>query len=190
MSQNTEARSFIQRVQGLLKGAGVSLDDVLQPSLDDEADLRKLFATDRQNPRLNDKHVSLVNIFDTPEYIKTVRARVVKGEEDLTAKYVMPLSETERKKEGKLCMVPNLEEFKKNWSVFTEGSLSQLSDWSNVVAAGGSVLACLSPLPEPAKASKRSIRKYYHSMAYPITSDVDIFLYGMTPEQARCQLFL
>ncbi|KAF9266483.1 ankyrin [Marasmius fiardii PR-910] len=187
MSQNTEAQSFIQRVQALPKGAGVFLDDVLQPSLDDEAELRKIFATDRQNTRLNDKYVGLVDVFDAPEDIRAIRARVVKDEEDLTAEYVMPLSETDRKKEGEPCVVSDLEEFKKNWSVFTEGSLSQLLEWDNVVAAGGAVLACLTPLPESAKASKRAIRKYYHSAAYP-TSDVDLFLYGMTPEEAEVKI--
>ncbi|KAL0574269.1 hypothetical protein V5O48_007677 [Marasmius crinis-equi] len=187
MSQTPEAQSFLQRVQSLPKGPGVSLDDVLQPSLDDETELRKLFATEKQNTRLNDKHVGLVDVFDAPGDIRTIRARVVKDEEDLSAKYVMPLLENERKKEGEPCMVSDLEEFRKNWSVFTEGSLSQLLDWNNVVAAGGSVLACLTPLPEEAKASKRAIRKYYHNNAYP-TSDVDLFLYGMTPEQAEVKI--
>ncbi|KAL0573061.1 hypothetical protein V5O48_008902 [Marasmius crinis-equi] len=187
MPQNTEAQSFLQRVQSLPKGPGVSLDDVLQPSLDDETGLRKLFATEKQNTRLNDKYVGLVDVFDAPEDIRTIRARIVKDEDDLSAKYVMPLLEDERKKEGEPCMVPDLEEFRKNWSVFTEGSLSQLLDWNNVVAAGGSVLACLTPLPEEARASKRAIRKYYHNNAYP-TSDVDLFLYDMTPEQAEIKI--
>jgi hypothetical protein len=36
-------------------------------------------------------------------------------------------------------------------------------------------------------ASKRAISKYYHSAAYP-TSDVDLFLWGMTPEQAEVKI--
>ncbi|KAJ8080933.1 hypothetical protein PM082_017768 [Marasmius tenuissimus] len=188
MSQNPEAQSFLQRVRSLPKGPGVSLNDVLQPSLDEEAELRKLFATDRQNTRLNDKYAGLVDVYDAPDDIRAIRARVVKDEEDaLSAKYVMPLLEEDRKKEGEPCMVPDLDEFKKNWSVFTEGSLSQLLDWDNVVAAGGAVLACLAPLPESAKASKRAMRKYYHNSAYP-TSDVDLFLYGMTPEEAEVKI--
>ncbi|ESK95874.1 ankyrin repeat protein [Moniliophthora roreri MCA 2997] len=187
MSQNSEAQAFIQRVQSLPKEPGVSLDAVLQPSLDDEAELRKRFATDKDNARLKDKYVGLVDVFDAPADIRTIRARVVKDEKDLSAKYVMPLPEANRKKDGEPCMVVDLEEFKKNWSVFTEGSLSQLLDWNNVVAAGGSVLACLMPLPESAKASKRAMRKFYHSAAYP-TSDVDLFLWGMTPEEAEVKI--
>ncbi|TFK59821.1 ankyrin, partial [Pluteus cervinus] len=161
-----------------------SLDEALQPSLDDEADLRKLFATDKGNARLQNPYVGLVDVFGAPVDIRTTRARVVKDEEDWSAKYVLPLTEEQRRKEGTPCMAENFEEFKKNWALFTEGSLSQLVDWNNVVAAGGSVHACLSPLSAEQKASKRSIRKHYHAVAYP-TSDVDLFLWGLTPEQAE-----
>ncbi|KAF9808872.1 hypothetical protein IEO21_07710 [Rhodonia placenta] len=81
-------------------------------------------------------------------------------------------------------MVATLDEFKQNWALFTEGSLSQLTDWNNVVAAGGAVQACLSPVPAFAKVSKRALRKHFHNTAYP-TSDVDLFLYGLTPEEAE-----
>lgn len=184
MHQNSEAQAFIDRVLALPKGPGVSLESVLQPSLDDEAALRRLFATEKDNNRLKNPYVGLVNVFDAPPDIRTIRARIVKDEEDLNGKYVMPLSPKDRKAEGTACMVPSLEEFQKNWAVFSEGSLSQLLDWNNVVAAGGSVLACLVPLPEEAKVSKRAIRKYYHGSAYP-SSDIDLFLWGLTPQQVR-----
>jgi hypothetical protein len=180
--QTPEAQSFIQRVLGLPKGPGVLLDPVLKPSVDDETDLRRLFATDKAHARLNNPYVGLVDIFDAPADIRMTRARVVKDETDLSAHYVMPLSELNRRQEGTPSMVNDIDDFKKNWGIFSEGSLSQLFDWNNVVAAGGSVLACLTPLSEEAKVSKRSMRKYYHSVAYP-TSDVDLFLWGLTPEQ-------
>jgi hypothetical protein len=100
----------------------------------------------------------------------------------------MPLSDDLRRNEGSPAMVEDLESFKKNWSIFTENSLSQLSDWSNVVAAGGSVQACLIPLPKPATASKRATRKYYHGKAFP-SSDVDLFLYGLTKQEVDCTPF-
>lgn len=181
-TQTTEANAFIERVITLPKGP-VFLDEVLQPSLHDEAELRRLFATDKTNARLSNPYVGLVDVFSAPADIRTTRARVVKDEDDLAAKYIMPLSEADRRKEGMPSLVNDLDEFKKNWSIFSEGSLSQLLDWSNVVAAGGAVLACLLPLSDTEKASKRSIRKHYHSVAYP-TSDVDLFLWGLTPEQA------
>lgn len=183
MPQNKEATQFLSRIAMLPKG-NVSLDAVLQPSLDDEADLRKLFATDKRNARLKDIHAGLVDIFAAPSDIRTTRARVVTSDSDRDAQHVMALSDALRRKEGSAAMVDSLEAFKKNWSVFTENSLSQLFDWSNVIAAGGSVQACLMPLPKAETASKRAMRKYYHEKAFP-SSDVDLFLYGLTRQEAE-----
>ena len=184
MPPTPEFEAFITRIEALPPGPGVSIDKALQPSLDEELELRKLFATDRQNERISNPYVGLIDVFDAPESIRTTRSRVIQDDKDLSANYIMPLSESNRRKEGAPSMVADFDEFKKNWSVFTEGSLSQLIDWNNVVAAGGAVLACLAPLDEAAKKSKRSIRKYYHSSAYP-TSDVDLFLWGLTAEQVN-----
>ena len=181
MSQNKEASQFLSRIANLPKGP-VSLDAVLQPSLDDEAELRKLFAIDKGNVRLKDIHVGLVDVFSAPCDVRTTRARVVTDDADRDAQYVMPLPDALRRKEASPAMIESLEAFKKNWAVFTENSLSQLSDWSNVVAAGGSVQACLMPLPKTATASKRAMRKHYHERAFP-SSDVDLFLYGLTPKE-------
>ena len=187
MQPTPEIEAFITRIEALPPGPGVSIDRALQPSLDEESELRKLFATDRQNQRLSNPYVGLVDVFDAPEAIRTTRSRVVQDDKDLSANYVMPLSEINRREEGSPSAVADLDEFKKNWSVFTEGSLSQLLDWNNVVAAGGAVLACLTPLDKDAKVSKRTIRKYYHSSAYP-SSDVDLFLWGMNAEEVNEQL--
>ncbi|KAL4261679.1 Ankyrin repeat protein [Pleurotus pulmonarius] len=190
MPQSPEAELFLDRVLALPDGP-VVLDDVLQPSLEDEAVLRTLFATDRDNARLKDIHVGLVDVFDAPSAIRTTRARTVKDEEDLSAQHIMPLAADDRRKEGTPCAVETLEDFKKNWAVFTEGSLSALPlgthGWNNVVAAGGSVLACVAPVPDEAKTSKRNMRKWYHTEKYP-TSDVDLFLHGLTAEQAEVRI--
>ena len=186
MSQNKEASQFLSRIAGLPEGS-VSLDDVLQPSLDDEAELRKLFATDKGNARLSDIHVGLVDVFAAPSDIRTTRARVIKDDADRDAQHVMALPSSLRREEGTPAMVENLEAFKKNWNIFTENSLSQLADWSNVIAAGGSVQACLMPLPKAAAGSKRAMRKYFHEKAFP-SSDVDLFLYGLTVEEV-CYVF-
>lgn len=187
MPQNKEATAFLERIKALPEGPGVSLDDALKPSIEDETELRQYFASDRGNARLQDPYVGLVDVFDAPADIRTTRARIVKDDEDLIAKHILPVNKEARRPEGAPSTVESLDEFKKNWSIFTEGSLSQLLDWNNVVAAGGSVLACLTPLKEENKVSKRAIRKHYHSVAYP-TSDVDLFLWGLTPEQV-CSFF-
>lgn len=183
MVQTTETQAFLARIASLPKGPGVNLDRVLQPSLDHETELRRLLATDRSNTRLSNPYVGLVDVFAASSDIRITRARVIKDDQDLNAKYVMPLAEDKRRKEGEPCMVDDLDEFKRNWNIFSEGSLSQLADWSNVIASGGSVLACLAPLSDVDKASKRAIRKHYHSVGYP-TSDIDLFLWGLTPEEA------
>lgn len=186
MQPTPEIQAFIDRIEALPAGPGVSdsLNAALKPSIDEEIELRKLFANDRQNTRLSNPHVGLVDVFAASDAIRTTRARIVADDDDLSAKYVMPLADAKRRKEGAPAMVNDLEEFKKNWAIFSEGSLSQLIDWSNIVAAGGSVLACLTPLDPEVSKSKRNIRKHYHSSAYP-TSDVDLFLWGLTPEQVR-----
>lgn len=184
MSQNKEATQFLSRVSSLPKGP-VSLDEVLQPFLQDEAELCKLFATDKGNARLRDIRVGLVDIFAAPSDIRTTRARIIKDDADLDTHHVMALPNCLRRKEGSPAMVENLEAFKKNWAIFTEGSLSQLPDWSNVIAAGGSVQACLRPLPKSAAGSKRAMRKYFHDKAFP-SSDVDLFLYGLTVDEVCC----
>ena len=74
MPQNKEATQFLSHIAILPKG-NVSLDVVLQPSLDDEANLRKFFATDKGNVRLKDIHVGLVDIFAAPSDIRTTRRR-------------------------------------------------------------------------------------------------------------------
>ncbi|KAI0926819.1 hypothetical protein AcV5_007507 [Taiwanofungus camphoratus] len=55
-------------------GAFDRLTNLLQPSLDDEAVLRKLFASEKTNARLDDEYVALVNLFDAPADIRTTRA--------------------------------------------------------------------------------------------------------------------
>jgi hypothetical protein len=186
MPQTPEAQAFLSRIAALPKGIPVSLDEPLKPSLDDESELRRLFATDTRNPRLNNPYVGLVDVFDAPADIRTTRARVVQDEFALFEKHLMPLVEARRRKEGTPAMTSSLEEFNQNWSIFSEGSLALL-DWNNVVAAGGSVLACLLPVPDANKVSRRSLRKYFHSSAFP-TSDIDLFLYGLTPEQAEAKI--
>ncbi|KAJ7166061.1 hypothetical protein C8R46DRAFT_847552, partial [Mycena filopes] len=64
--QTAEAQAFLKRVQGLPKGPGVPLDPILKPSLEDETELRRLFATDKTHARLSNPYVGLVDVFDAP----------------------------------------------------------------------------------------------------------------------------
>ena len=189
MPQTPEAEAFLTRIKNLPPSSTATdvLSQALQPSLDDEAELRKLWATEKSNPRFQDLHVGLVDIFDAPDDIRKTRACAITHEADLNAHHILPLSEDHRRKEGEPSMVASLDEFKRNWAIFTEGSLSQLTDWSNVVVAGGAVQACLAPVPVSATVSKRALRKHFHNSAF-LASDIDLFLYGLSPAQAEARM--
>lgn len=189
INQAPEAQTFLKNVAALPKGSPIALDAVLAPSIEIETQLRNLFAQDRSNQRLSDPYVNLVSIYDAPESanIRTTFARDIKNEEDRDAKYIFSLPDDRRRKNGTPCVVETIDQFRKNWSIFTEGSLSQLTDWNNVVAAGGSVLACMLPLSNENGASRRTIRKFYHSTGYP-TSDIDLFIWGLNAEQAEVKI--
>lgn len=111
-----QGQAFIDRVVALPAGPGVTdqLHQALSPSLQQESDWRKLWATDRNNTTLQNPYLGLIDVFDAPVDIRTTRARVVADQVDLSAKYVMPVSEVNRRKEGTLCTVADMEEFKKN----------------------------------------------------------------------------
>ena len=85
MPQTPEAQAFLARIAALPPGPGISdvLSQALQPSLDDEAVLRTLWATDKSNACLEDPHVGLVDVFDAPDDIRKTRARIVIYDLDL-----------------------------------------------------------------------------------------------------------
>ena len=184
-NQNPEATAFIEQISALPWKPSLSLDAVLERSVLVEGRIRFLFATDRANNRLCDPYVGLVDVFDGPRIMRTTRARKVENNANLSAHHVMPLGQANRRKDGDPSTVAAAGDFQRNWTLFTEGMLEL--NWSNVIAAGGSVLSCLSPLPERMESSKAAIKHHYRSKAYA-TSDVDLFLWGLSPEQAEAKI--
>ena len=94
----------------------------------------------------------------------------------------MTLGAEERRPNGSPAIVQSLKDFQQNFALFCESSLVDL-DWSNVVAAGSSVVTCMLPVPEQHRSSKRALRQYYHETIAP-ASDVDLFIYGLSEEDA------
>lgn len=94
----------------------------------------------------------------------------------------MPLKNAERKPDGAPAIAGSLPEFKTQFNLFTESSLADLN-WDNVVVAGSAVVTPILSVPEEHAGSKRSLRRYYHEIVAP-ASDVDLFLYDLTEEQA------
>ncbi|KAI2705070.1 hypothetical protein CBS147317_2022 [Penicillium roqueforti] len=158
--------------------------DLVQPYNEFDAVLRKKFAQDPSHPSIQDNYANIVPLYgQTGSTNISIRARdLVSETPEQTEKYILPLSAKDRKPHGSAAVVPSLNEFKNNFALFTEGSLSEI-DWSNVVAAGSAVVTSLLPVPEKYRNSKRGLRKYYHEEFAP-ASDVDLFLYGLNEDQA------
>ncbi|OHE91823.1 hypothetical protein CORC01_12897 [Colletotrichum orchidophilum] len=157
--------------------------EILEPYRKYEAQLRSVFAQDRKNPALDDLHVNLVPLFtkDTKN-IKT-RARFLAAEtQEEKDRYIMALPDDKRRANGSPAVVSGLKDFQKNFNVFSESSLVDMN-WDNVVAAGSSVINTLLPVPPEFNTTKRKLREYYHENFCP-ASDVDLFLYGLTHEEA------
>jgi hypothetical protein len=89
----------------------------------------------------------------------------------------MPLAEKDGRPSGAPAVAQDLEEFQQNFALYCESSLVDL-DWSNVVAAGSSVVTSLLPVPPQYAKSKRALRQYYHELIAP-ASDVDLFIYEL-----------
>jgi len=158
--------------------------ELIEPFKAYESELRKLYAQQPEHPALKNGSVNTVPIFAGHETDLKVRARKLDAETDAEKeKYVMPLSDADRKPDGSPALVTSFKEFQKNFNLFSESSLSEL-DWSNVVAAGSSVTTALLPVPEKWAGSKKALREYYHEQLAP-ASDVDLFLYGLTEEEGQ-----
>lgn len=144
--------------------------------------MRRVFAQQPDHPAAREP--SIVPIFHGHEADLKVRARDLAAERDETkASFIMPLDNDKRLTDGTRAIVPSLKDFRTNFNVFSESSLVDL-DWSNVVAAGSSVVTSLLAVPEKHAKTKRALREYYHEQIAP-ASDVDLFLYGLTEDQAK-----
>eukprot|EP01119_Soliformovum_irregulare_P017405 TRINITY_DN516_c0_g1_i3.p1 TRINITY_DN516_c0_g1~~TRINITY_DN516_c0_g1_i3.p1 ORF type:complete len:1681 (+),score=670.06 TRINITY_DN516_c0_g1_i3:13-5055(+) len=147
---------------------------LLEKVIEEENWYRELFARERDSKELQDPHLMLVPVLDNEASF-----RYQPLEEDVPQ--VFPVDEALRKKAGDPIIVDR-KEFERNFKIFTERQLEELN-WNNVFIAGGSVLACLQRLPEAFAQSNRTRRNYFHNIAY-LSSDVDIFVYGLDDQEA------
>ncbi|KAJ5684217.1 uncharacterized protein N7477_000562 [Penicillium maclennaniae] len=160
------------------------IGDLIRPYNDYDAVARKIFAQDSSHVLLKDKCANIVPLYNaTGSADVRIRARDLTSETpEQKEKYILPLKDSQRRSSGTPAVVPSFTEFQENFTLFTEGSLSGI-DWSNIVAAGSAVVTSLLPVPETYRGSKRGLRRYYHDEFAP-ASDVDLFIYGLTEEQA------
>ncbi|KAK0618316.1 hypothetical protein B0T17DRAFT_509862 [Bombardia bombarda] len=159
------------------------LAELVEPYRQYEAYLRQAFAQQPDLEILKDPYVNVLPLFTADTSDIKIRARDLDNEsQEEKAKYIMPLPKDLRRPGGSPATVESLKEFQRNFSVFSESSLGGL-DWSNVVASGSAVVNCLLPVPEQYSGSNRGLREFYHEKFCP-ASDIDLFLYGLTEEEA------
>uniref|UniRef100_A0A6B2KWG6 Poly [ADP-ribose] polymerase n=1 Tax=Arcella intermedia TaxID=1963864 RepID=A0A6B2KWG6_9EUKA len=126
-----------------------------------EDQFRELFVKERQHYKLSDPYLNLLDVFEEPEQF------VYSPEYSKNITMVL----------GKMrnlnpqCSVVEQEEFTRNFEEFTGGVLKGI-DWDNILVAGGGVLGPLLNINEETR--KKSFAD----------SDIDIFIYGLTPEEA------
>ncbi|KAK0441772.1 uncharacterized protein EV420DRAFT_1649883 [Desarmillaria tabescens] len=158
---------------------GLDVDDMALLASEEDQTRRRLYAIARNDPAIADAHVGLVDVFN----------------EDNKGLFLSTLSDVSLQctlftdpagghfyPEGDPVMVSSLQQFENSWKSFTENMLSEI-DWNNVAVAGGSVLACLDHLSPKILDSPIRTRQY-HQRWYP-DSDIDVFLYSLSPEDAE-----
>ncbi|KAL8943907.1 MAG: hypothetical protein Q9216_000801 [Gyalolechia sp. 2 TL-2023] len=146
-----------------------------------EAKLREGFAQYRDHPSLQDPNVNAVPIFNQSGDVPRITQRDI-DEKTHHQTYIMPLSAKDRKAQGSPATVESIADFRRNFNLFSESSLADL-DWSNIVAAGSSVVTSLLPVPDKHNTSKKAQREYYHQQLAP-SSDVDLFIWGLGEDDA------
>ncbi|KAL8773347.1 MAG: hypothetical protein Q9209_001741 [Squamulea sp. 1 TL-2023] len=155
---------------------GDQILEAVKPYNEYEARLREGFAQHRDHQSLQDPNVNAVPIFSQDNNVLRISNRNI-DETTHQKDHIIPLSAKNRKPAGSPATVTSLQAFKKNFNLFSESSLVDL-DWSNVVAAGSSVVTPLLPVPDKYNTSKKALREYYHQQLAP-SSDVDLFIWGL-----------
>ena len=164
------------------KKDGKQVQELVVPYNAYESKLREIFAQQPDHPSLQDPHVNAVPLFDQGVDVPRISHRDI-DEKTHHQDHLMCLSAKKRKPAGSPAMVHSIHEFKKNFNLFSESSLADL-DWSNVVAAGSSVVTPLLPVPKKYSASKKAQREWYHQQLAP-SSDVDLFVWGLDEAAAQ-----
>lgn len=174
-------RSHSEFIQHVVENPQKSIKEIIEPYKQYDNKLREIYAQQPHHEAASKS--ALVSIFNGQEKDVKIRARSLATETELEQQqYIMPLDEAGRKPNGTPAIVQSLKEFQTNFNIFSESSLADL-DWSNVIVAGSAATTPLLPVPTEHAATKRALRTYYHETIAP-ASDVDLFLYGMTEEQA------
>lgn len=157
------------------------IPQVLEPFLKYEARLREIYAQEPLNALLQDAQVNTVPLFAGHEHDLKISARNPASEtEEERGTYVLPLNPDDRRKDGTPAIVSSIKEFKHNFNLFSEQSLTDI-DWDNVVACGSSVTTSLLPVPEKYAESKRALRYVIHLWSTSCLPMLSRLSQGMVP---------
>lgn len=164
------------------------LDRILDSGLQTEEHLREIFAQHRDEAQSLDPYIGITDVFRLPRSLRTVKSRY--GQDDAVQDiwertHIFSLTQEQRQPYGSITTVESLELFCDNFNIFSSNVLSHMN-WSNVVVAGGSVLACLMPPPQTIIDEER-LGEYYHDTHYR-NSDIDIFLYGLSEAEVCSEI--
>lgn len=189
--------TFLEELSALPDDGGHDrVYEILQPALDAERQLRVVFAAE-SIPTDITPYIGLINVFTIPPNARRAHPRPLNTVEIgyefdnrvayvFPEQYLLPLHPFLRRPQGTPALVGSLQQFHNNWKIFTHNALSTITDWNNVVAAGGLVLACLSPLLP--QSSNVATNDFFQSNAYS-DSDIDLFIWGLSPEQVYISLW-
>jgi hypothetical protein len=144
---------------------------------------REMFAVDRDNQELDNDYLLLKKVYDYREDDgKDTHQPLLKKCEtmiDSNTQTVLYNKQDEENEEE--LQVVDYETFINNFQTFSENQLSKMNI-DNVLIAGGSINACLKPIPKKYNVNNVMKRKYYHDIEYP-EADIDIYIYGLKTEK-------
>lgn len=124
-----------------------------------EDSFRTLFVADRENDALDNPHVYMVDLMRFPPRVSLQPSPVP------LLFHPFARADTAR--------------FRSRWEAFSEGLFGRDFPWSNVLCAGGAVLAASMEIP-----AKDELRDYFREESLFRGGDIDLFIYGLNPEQA------
>ena len=163
----------------LKAGSASTREDVWESARKEEQRYRELFAVDPTNEVLANKFVHLFPVFQYLSTLPNLFNRVsLCPERNPPSSILFPLNPQQRIPDGGQTISRDIEEFRENFHIYTEGAL-RLIDWNNVVVAGGAVLASLLCNSQVAK-SNLERRRFYREGPYK-KADIDLFLIGYGP---------
>lgn len=151
-----------------------NLNEFLNPYWDDDEKFRDRFSGKEPGTGSHKDNPSLFSLFDHGPINVPLKGKSTFSQNP--NEYVLSGHRGVPEVQKGLGMVKTLDDFTKNFSLFS-GDILKCLNWDNVVVAGGAITSSLLPRPDHVD---------YDSMAP--RADIDLFLYNLGPDQAKSKL--